>query len=90
MNVLFYVVKDPLGLVPKLESVLENEAYKILWNLGIKMNHPFQARRLKLVRIRKKKSCYLADLVIPADYRMNVKKAKKSGYLTEKGSRCRT
>ena len=43
----------------KIESVLENEMHKILWDFEIQI----QARRLELVLINKKKrTCHLVDL----------------------------
>ena len=39
------------GNVLKPESVLENEGYKILWDLEIQMDHPIQGRRQYLVLI---------------------------------------
>ena len=45
----------------KTESVLENEAYKILWVYKIQMNYQIPARKPDLVLINKKKrTCLLA------------------------------
>ena len=62
----------------KLEAVLENEMYKILYDFEILTDHPILARRLDLVLLNKKnRTCHLVDFVVPLDHRMKIKESKK-------------
>ena len=53
----------------KLESVIENEPYKILRVYFIKMDQPIQITRPVIVLTRKKK----VDFVIATKYKVKVK-----------------
>ena len=61
----------------KLESVLENEVYKILCKFETQMDHLILARRPDLVVINKKKKCCIVDFAIPVDDRVKIKENKK-------------
>ena len=63
----------------KLESVQENGIHKLLWNFEIQIDHPIAATRTEIVLINKKKrTCYLVDLDVAADYRMKMKERQIS------------
>ena len=56
------------------ESVLENEDYKILWDLSIQTDHVIEARRPDLVVVDKKeRSCKIIDFAVPGDSRIEEK-----------------
>ena len=63
----------------KTESVLENEAYKILWNFEIQTDHLIPARRPDLVLIIKKKACLRINMYL-SHYRELRKLVKHEGY----------
>ena len=44
-----------LKIEHEVESVLENEDYKILWDFSIQADHVIEARRPELVVVDKKK-----------------------------------
>ena len=46
----------------ELESVLENEDYKILWDFSIKTDHVIEARKPDLVVADKRRTCKTIDL----------------------------
>ena len=55
----------------KLEAVIENEMHRILWDFEIQIDHSNLTRKPDLVFIKKKKrTCYLVDFSVLADYRM--------------------
>ena len=50
------------------ESVLENEAYKILWDFSMQTDHVIEARRPDLVVVDKKESSFkIIDFAVPGD-----------------------
>ena len=59
----------------KLESIQENETFKILWDLEIQADHQILVRRLYLVL--KKRTCHLVDSVVPAIQRVKMKETEK-------------
>ena len=60
------------------ESVLENEDYKILWDLSILTDHVIESRRPDLVVVDKKeKSCKIIDFAVPRDSRIEEKEKDK-------------
>ena len=65
------------------ESVLNSETYKPLWAFEIKINDLISARQSNLVIVNKKKrTCNIVDLALPADLRLKVKESeKKDRYL---------
>ena len=61
----------------KIESVLENETHKILWDFKIQTYHQTSAWRTDVVLINKKKrTCQLVDFTIPTIRRQNKRKCK--------------
>ena len=53
------------------ESVLENEAYKILWDFSNQIDHVIEARRPDLVLVdNNERSCKIIDLAVPGDSRI--------------------
>ena len=61
-----------------LESVLENNTHKLLWDFDIHKDHLISARRPDLIKINKKKrTCKIVDLAVPADHRIKLKECKK-------------
>ena len=62
----------------ELESVLENEDYKILWDFSIQTDHVIEARRPDLVVVDKKeRSCKIIDFAVPGDSRIDEKEKDK-------------
>ena len=59
-----------------LESVLDNETHKLLWDFVILMDHLILARRLDQVIAYKKKdqkrTCRKVDFAVPADHRVKL------------------
>ena len=50
------------------ESVLENEAYELLWDFSIQTDHAIEAQRPDLVVVDKKeRSCKIIDFAVPED-----------------------
>ena len=57
------------------KSVVENERIKILWDVCIQCHH---ARRPDIVIINKEdKNCFIVDIAIPGDSRLNEKEGEK-------------
>ena len=62
----------------ELESVLENEDYKILWDFSIQTDHVIEARAPDLVVVDKKeRSCKIIDFAVPGDRRVEEKEKDK-------------
>ena len=62
----------------ELESVLENEDYKILWGFSIQTHHVKEARRPDLVLVDKKERiCKVTDFAVPGDSRTEEKEKDK-------------
>ena len=60
------------------KSVLENETHKILWDFQVQTDHQILAMRLDLVLIdKKKRTCHLVDLAVPAGQRVKIKESEK-------------
>lgn len=60
------------------EPVLENENYKILWDVTIQTDHEIEARRPDLVLVQKKeKNTKLVDFAVPFDSRVLMKENEK-------------
>ena len=66
-----------------LESVLENETNKLLWDFEIQTDHQISARRPDLEIISKRKrSCQIVECAVPADHRVKLKEnGKKNKHL---------
>ena len=65
-------------------SVLENDIQKLLWDLGIHMDHLNSARRRELIIINKKKKriSKIVDFAVSSDHRIKLKECeKKDKYL---------
>ena len=66
-------------------SVLENDTHELLWDVNIKINPLFSARRPDLIIInnKKKRSCKIVDFAVPPDRRIKLgeKNEKKDKYL---------
>ena len=61
-----------------LESILENEMHKLLWDFEIQTDHLISARQPDLVIVNKKKRvCRIVHFTIPADYRVKLKESEK-------------
>ena len=54
-----------------LESVLDNEDHKILWDFSIQTDHVIEAPR------KKRKTCQIIDFAIPVDSRFQKKEKEK-------------
>ena len=54
----------------ELESVLENEHYKILWYFSIQTDHVIEARRPEVLLVDKKKRIKITDFGVPGDSRI--------------------
>ena len=54
----------------ELESVLENEDYKILWDFSIQTDHVIEAQRPDLVVVDKERICKIIDFAVPGDSRI--------------------
>ena len=63
----------------RLESFLENEVHKILWDFDIKLHHLISTRRQARVVIKKKSTYQLADITVLIDnrYWLKVKEREK-------------
>ena len=63
--------------------VLENDTHKLLWDFDIQTDHLIVTRRPDLIIINKKKrTCRIVDLTVPADNRVKLKESeKKDKYL---------
>ena len=60
------------------DSLLENEMHKLPWDFEIQTDHLISARRPDLVVInRKKRTCWIVDLTVPADPRVKLKENEK-------------
>ena len=60
-------------------SVLENDAYKLLGDFDIQMDHLISARRPDHNQ-QKKRTCKIMDFAVPADHRIKLKESKKAKY----------
>ena len=50
----------------------------IIWNVGIQMDHPIQARRLDPISVNtKKRTCFLTDLALSANHRIIIKESEQ-------------
>ena len=61
----------------ELESVSENEDYKISWDFSIQTDHIMEARRPDLVVVDKKRICKIIDFAVPGDSRIAEKEKDK-------------
>ena len=64
--------------------VIENATHKLLWDFNIQTDHLIPARRPDLIIMinKKKRTCKIVDLVVPADHRIKLKECeKKDKYL---------
>ena len=62
----------------KLESCLENEDYKILWDFSIQTDHVIGARRPDSVVVdKKRRTCKIIDFAVPGDRRIEEKEKEK-------------
>ena len=60
--------------------VLENEAYKLLWDFDIQTDHLILARRLDLIiKKKKKENLQNCELCCPADHIIKLKECEKKG-----------
>ena len=60
------------------DTVLENESYKILWDMNLQCDYVIQARRPDIVVIDKKEKCAkIIDVAIPGDTRISDKEQEK-------------
>ena len=72
-----------------LNSVLENDTHKLLWDFDKQTDHLISARRANLIIINKKKkkekkkrTGKIVDFAVPADHRIKLKESeKKDKYL---------
>ena len=64
-------------------TVLENVSHELLWDFNIQLDHLIPARRLIIIKKKKKEGiCKIVDFAIPADHRINLKESeKKDKYL---------
>ena len=60
----------------KLESVPDNETDKIFGDFEIKTDYLILIRRPDFIIIKKKRSCYIMDLIIPLDHRVKITENK--------------
>ena len=61
-------------IIPKPESVLEQETHILLWDFEIQVEHQIPARnRLKNLELIRKKTCYPVNLAVPVDLREKIK-----------------
>ena len=60
-----------------LESVLEKETHKLLWDFEIQTDHLISARRPDKVIVNKKGTCRIVDLVVPANHKVKLKESEK-------------
>ena len=60
------------------ESVIENEAHKLLWDLKIQTDPLITAKRPDLVIVNKKvRTCRTVDFAVQVEYRVKLKKSEK-------------
>ena len=58
--------------------VLENDTHKLQWDFDIRTDHLISARRPDLIIIyKKKRTCKIADIAVPADRRIKLKEYEK-------------
>ena len=63
-----------------LESVLENEMHKLLWDFEIETNHVIAGRRSNLViNTQNKTTCRMVNILIPDDHKVNLKESENKG-----------
>ena len=62
-----------------LESIMENDAHKILWDFEIQTDHLISARRPVIINNNnnKKRTCRVVDFAVPADHRIKLKESKE-------------
>ena len=74
-----------------LESILENETYKIFWDFEIQTDHQIPAGWPDLVIVNEKKkkkkkkerekkrdrTCRIVDFAVPGDHRLKIKEKEK-------------
>ena len=59
-------------------SDLKNDTHKLLWDFGIQIDHLILARRPDLIIIiRKKRTCKIVDIAVPANNRVQLKESEK-------------
>ena len=65
--------------MPNPTSVQENDTYKLLWDFDIQTDHLISARRpdLMIINNKKKRTCKIVDLAVPADPRIKLKECEK-------------
>ena len=62
----------------ELESILENEDCKILWDFSIQTDHVIEARRPDFIVVdKKRRTCKIIDFALPGDSRIGEKKKKE-------------
>ena len=67
-----------------LASVLENDTHKLLWDFDIQTDHLISVRRPDLIVIEKKKrTCKIVDLAVPADHGIKLKESEKKNNARE-------
>ena len=79
------------GLVDKVKwynhkpvSVVENDRVKVLWDFNIQTDHVFQHRRSDIVVLYKtERECYLIDIAVPGDKRIELKEQEKVDNFSE-------
>ena len=59
------------------ESVLEKEMHKLLWYFEIQTDHLILAIQPDSDGQRKKRTCLIVDLAIPADHWVKIKESEK-------------
>ena len=68
------------------ESVLENEDYKILWDLSIQTDHVIEAQRPDLVVVDKKEIiCKIIDFAVRRDSRIEEKEKDEDRKISRLG-----
>ena len=59
-------------------SVLDNDTHKLQWDFNIQTDQLILARRPDLIVIKKKKgTCKIVDLAVPADHKIKLKESEK-------------
>ena len=60
------------------ESVLENEDYKIFWDVSVQTDHVIEVQRPNLTVVDENgKTCKIIDFAVPGDSRIEKKKKEK-------------
>ena len=61
-----------------LDSAMDNDTHKLLWDFEIKSNHLISARRPDLIIINKKEIIWrIVDSAVPTDHRVKLKECEK-------------